>query len=427
MGEWRRIITEPDCKNVFEVSDDGQIKKNGEIKKGTKSAKGFVRIKVGRRNKDVHRLVADAFIPNPDSLEFVRHKDGNKENNKLENLYRIGRQTKRTPTSKETFVTAGGETLVRSFRPLIAMYKNKELAQSLVCTVPTVTTMRYHDYVPQKYWKAFIAALRLDQGLSLCLQDFETITQEPFRRKEFKKPADYIDWYAMRHEIFRFILWKTRVSQEKAEEAADHALLVMMENGVTANPYGCRVAVLFLYEKWRNKSKRSYVDINDVYFDDRLIQWPAQESALLLSEAFEAANYLPSRLKETFVSCVLGENNDELNRRLNIVRGASSYRSQMRRVLRLIIQERTEERQERLKYQAKIALQREKRTLPTGVSFCGKRNRYEVSGSKNNKTIYLGRFKTLGEATDAREAFDREKRMADPVLRYKAQLEMEAA
>ena len=34
----------------------------------------------------VHKLVAQAFIPNPKNLSEVNHKDGNKENNKVGNL-----------------------------------------------------------------------------------------------------------------------------------------------------------------------------------------------------------------------------------------------------------------------------------------------------------------------------------------------------
>lgn len=51
---------------------------------------GYKRIGLSQNGKvkfyTIHKLVAETFIPNPENLPCVNHKDGNKENNNVNNL-----------------------------------------------------------------------------------------------------------------------------------------------------------------------------------------------------------------------------------------------------------------------------------------------------------------------------------------------------
>ena len=52
----------------------------------TYNGKGYRRVRLQGKTFKVHRLVAEAFVPNPDKLPYVLHKDGNRENNHYMNL-----------------------------------------------------------------------------------------------------------------------------------------------------------------------------------------------------------------------------------------------------------------------------------------------------------------------------------------------------
>lgn len=76
--------------SFIEVSNNGEIKSHGKLIKGEICKAGYRRIHVSHNGTQykflVHRLVAMAFIPNPDNLPCVNHKDGNKLNNNVDNL-----------------------------------------------------------------------------------------------------------------------------------------------------------------------------------------------------------------------------------------------------------------------------------------------------------------------------------------------------
>jgi hypothetical protein len=74
----------------YEVSDDGQVRRNGRILSQGTTRNGYKRVNVSvqgiGKTLSVHRLVAHAFAENPGGLNEVNHIDGDKTNNVASNL-----------------------------------------------------------------------------------------------------------------------------------------------------------------------------------------------------------------------------------------------------------------------------------------------------------------------------------------------------
>lgn len=87
---WRAIRG---YEGEYEVSDHGRvrsIKSGGIILKPEIKRNGYITVclwqKNAKKNRLVHRLVAEAFLPNLTTFDEVNHKDENKTNNRIDNL-----------------------------------------------------------------------------------------------------------------------------------------------------------------------------------------------------------------------------------------------------------------------------------------------------------------------------------------------------
>lgn len=74
----------------YQVSNLGRVKHKNKILKPRKNKGGYLSVALWsnkvRKDKLLHRLVAEAFIPNPDNKSEIDHINADKTNNRVENL-----------------------------------------------------------------------------------------------------------------------------------------------------------------------------------------------------------------------------------------------------------------------------------------------------------------------------------------------------
>lgn len=86
----------------YTVTKDGEIinNHNGRKVKPQPNGKGYLRFSLGGKMVFVHRLVAQLYVPNPENKSQVNHKDGNKRNNRADNLEWVTNQENRNHAVK---------------------------------------------------------------------------------------------------------------------------------------------------------------------------------------------------------------------------------------------------------------------------------------------------------------------------------------
>lgn len=94
----------------------------GKYLRPSKGSNGYLHLTLWNGRKithSIHRLVAEAFIPNPNNLPQVNHKDENKSNNNVDNLEWC--------TAK--YNTTYGKGFIRRLQPVVQKNEKGEVIQ----------------------------------------------------------------------------------------------------------------------------------------------------------------------------------------------------------------------------------------------------------------------------------------------------------
>lgn len=136
-------------EGLYKVSNTGEIhslgnfprlrnKVTGILKGG--DCKGYrVVILTGsdgkRHNKIIHRLVAEHYLPNPDNLRCVNHKDEDKSNNCVDNLEWCTDQYNKEYSNKKTFTLKSPDNRLITTKNVSRFCRENGLQQGNMCKV----------------------------------------------------------------------------------------------------------------------------------------------------------------------------------------------------------------------------------------------------------------------------------------------------
>lgn len=138
MEKWKDVVG---YEGYYMVSNEGRVRsldrivnpsrpytRKGELLKPYTDRDGYHRVTLfrqgNRRKKGVHQIVATAFIPNPENLPIINHKDEDPSNNQMENLEWCTHQYNSNYGDRNNKVSKGVSKKVKSYNPVNGDVRN---------------------------------------------------------------------------------------------------------------------------------------------------------------------------------------------------------------------------------------------------------------------------------------------------------------
>ena len=151
-------------EGLYKVSNLGKVKaikwhrgnEEKEIKPYT-TYKGYLRLRLCKNGKgkqfQIHRLVAEAFIPNPENKPYIDHINTDRTDNRVENLRWVtNKENCNNPISKQNYSKSNKDKTAVS---ILQFDKNMKFIKKWESMTDAETTLgiksRLSDYCSEKY------------------------------------------------------------------------------------------------------------------------------------------------------------------------------------------------------------------------------------------------------------------------------------
>lgn len=139
------------------ITEYGEIinKITGHKLKPQPNSKGYLRVQLGGKRYFVHRLVAEKYIPNPENKEQVNHINGDKTDNRVENLEWATNQENRDHAVKNHLHLCGEDCSWSKLTWSDVNYirEHKEISSTEIAKVFNISPSHVRDIRANKSWK----------------------------------------------------------------------------------------------------------------------------------------------------------------------------------------------------------------------------------------------------------------------------------